>query len=80
MPVLAPEGTVVLISVAEITVKVPGVPLNVTLVVPVRLFPKITTDAPTLPEVGNVSTKGASPIDKLKTVPTSFEPPPTVVP
>jgi hypothetical protein len=37
-PEVAPEGTVVLICADEMTVKVAGVPLKVTLVVPVRLF------------------------------------------
>src|SRR5258708_5747858 len=40
LPVVAPRGTVVLISVAETTVNVAAVPLKVTLVVPVRLVPE----------------------------------------
>jgi len=35
---------------AELTVNVAGAPLNVTLVAPVRLFPRISTVLPTLPE------------------------------
>ena len=69
VPVVAPFGTVVVISEAETTVKVAAVPLNVTLVEPVRLVPRIFTAFPTLPEVGFVSTKGPKPTDRLKTVP-----------
>src|SRR5215472_7647243 len=69
LPVVALLGTVVLISVLETTVNLAAVPLNVTLVEPVRLFPRIMTAVPTLPEMGNVSTKGPSPTDRLKTVP-----------
>ena len=38
IPVVAPVGTVVVIKVLEITVKTAAVPLNATLVAPVRLF------------------------------------------
>jgi hypothetical protein len=69
LPVVAPLGTAVLISVLETTANVAAVPLNVTLVEPVRLFPRIRMRCPTLPEVGNVSTKGPSPTARLKTVP-----------
>jgi hypothetical protein len=41
VPVVAPAGTVVLISVSEATVNVAAVPLKLTFVAPVRLFPKI---------------------------------------
>ena len=68
-PVVAPWGTVVVISVLETTVNVAAAPLKVTLVAPVSLFPRILTDEPTLPEVGNVFTNGPRPMDKLKTVP-----------
>ncbi len=68
-PVVAPVGTVAVISVLEATVKVAATPLKVTLVAPVRLFPRILTADATLPEVGRVSTYGPRPMDKLKTVP-----------
>jgi len=78
LPVVAPLGTVVVIAVpVELTVNtVAGVPLNVILVLPFRLFPRILTAAPTLREVGNVSTKGPSPTDRLKIVPSPLAPPP----
>ncbi len=80
LPVIAPLGTLVLISVLETTVNVAAVPLKVTLVEPSRLFPKIMTAVPTLPEVGSVSTNGPSPTDWLKTVPSLLVPPNIVVP
>src|SRR6266852_5454019 len=87
LPVVAPLGTVVLIAVpVELTVNVAFVPLKVTLVEPVKLFPRIVTYAPTLPEVGSVSTNGPSPTERLKTVPQPWgalhvrSPPFTVVP
>jgi hypothetical protein len=42
-PVVAPLGTVGLISVLETTVNVAGVPLKVMLVVAFRLFPRMMT-------------------------------------
>ena len=68
-PVVVPLGTVVVISVLETTLNVAALPLKVTLLAPVRLFPRIMTAAPTLPEVGRVSTNGFSPTARLKTVP-----------
>jgi hypothetical protein len=62
VPVVAPVGTVVVISVFDTTLKLAAVPLNVTLVAPVRLFPRILTGVPTLPEPGCVSTNAPSPI------------------
>src|SRR5579859_7487132 len=59
-PVVAPEGTVVVIKERETTVKTAAVPLNLTLVAPVRSVPRILTAAPTLPEVGCVFTNGYS--------------------
>jgi hypothetical protein len=73
-PVVAPAGTVVVISEAETTVNVAGVPLKVTLVAPVRLVPRTLTVAPTVPEVGSVSTNGLRPSDRLKTVPSPVLP------
>jgi len=50
--VVAPAGTLVRIEAPEeFTVKGAGVPLKVTPVAPVRLFPRILTIAPTFPEV-----------------------------
>ena len=70
VPVVAPVGTVAVISEAELTMKeVAGVPLKVTLVAPVSWVPKILTVVFTLPDVGNVLINGPTPIDRLKTVP-----------
>lgn len=83
VPVVAPVGTLVVISIFD-ALKVAGVPLKVTLVAPFRLFPRITTVAPTLPDMGFVWTNGPSPTDRLKTVPQpggqSLDPPWLVVP
>jgi len=54
-PVVAPAGTVVVISELETTSKTAPVPLKVTLVAPVRWVPRILTAVPTEPEVGSVS-------------------------
>ncbi len=86
MPLVAPIGTVVVISVAETTVNVAGVPLKVTLVVPLRLLPSMNTDEAVLPDVGRVLMNGARPIENLKIVPqlkpaqTSLDPPARVRP
>jgi hypothetical protein len=69
VPVVAPVGTVVLISEFDTTANVASAPLNVTLVEPFRFVPKIMTGFPTLPEVGRVSANGLRPTDKVKTVP-----------
>src|ERR1035441_9324536 len=69
VPVVAPVGTVVVISELETTSKTAAVPLKLTLVAPVRFVPRILTAAPTLPKVGSVSTNGPKPTDRLKTVP-----------
>src|SRR5258708_25655607 len=68
-PVVAPRGTVVVISVADTIVKVAAVPLKVTAVTPVRLLPSMMTFAPVLPDAGTVSTNLPSPISRLKIVP-----------
>ena len=82
VPVVAPAGTVVVIKEAETTLNVAAVPLNVTLVAPVSLVPRILTAAPTLPDVGSVFTNGPRPTDRLKTVPNAdpLAPPSPVVP
>lgn len=72
-------GTAVVISEAETTVNAAGAPLNVTLVASLRSVPRILTAAATLPEMGNVSTNGARPRDRLKTVPSKWDPPFAVV-
>lgn len=51
-PVVAPEGTVVLIDVEDVTVNVAAVPLNRTLLTPVKFDPLIVTAVPTGPIVG----------------------------
>ena len=48
-PVVAPAGTVVMISVAETTVKLAAVPLKLTSVAPVKLVPRTVTLDPTRP-------------------------------
>jgi len=53
-PLLAPAGAVAVISVPEFeeTPKAAGVPLNVTMLAPVRLVPRIVTRVPTFPAAG----------------------------
>ena len=70
MPVVAPVGTVVdMAEPVEFTVNEgTDVPLNVTLVVPVNLFPRIVTLEPILPDVGMVFMNGPRPTLRLKTV------------
>jgi hypothetical protein len=51
-PLLAPEGTVAVSCVALTGVNVAEVPLNVTLVTPLKPVPLTVTSAPTGPEVG----------------------------
>src|SRR5580704_10430225 len=84
-PVVAPAGTVVVISELDTTVKVPALPLKLTLVAPVRLVPRILTVVPTFAAVGCVSTNGGKPMERLKTVPQvkpeqALAPPSAVVP
>jgi hypothetical protein len=74
VPVVAPAGTVVVISDAETTLKVAGVPLKATLVTPVKFVPRMVTGVPTRPEVGWSSMKGLRPVERRKTVP--WPPPP----
>ncbi len=47
VPLVAPAGTVALINELDATVNVAAVLLNVTLVAPFRLVPRILTGAPT---------------------------------
>ena len=79
-PLVAPAGTVAAISELDTTVNTAVVPLNVTMVASVRFVPRMITGAPTLPKVVCVSTNGASPTFRLKTVPTPDVPPFCVVP
>jgi len=66
VPVVASVGTVVEIAVPEgLTVNAAAVPLNVTLVAPVRSVPKIVTAVATLPDVGSVFANGPKPTDRL---------------
>ena len=51
-PDVAPAGTVALICVSELTVKLAEVPLNVTALAPVKAVPLIATDIPTGPLAG----------------------------
>jgi len=48
-PLVAPAGTVAVIEIAEFTLKVALVPLNLTAVAPVKLVPVMLTDVPTGP-------------------------------
>src|SRR5580700_8925204 len=66
VPVVAPAGTLVVIKVRETTVKTAAVPLNVTLVAPVRFVPRMLTATPTTPKVGCVSTNGFRPVESRK--------------
>jgi len=51
-PSVAPLGTLAVIVVAELTVKLAVVPLNLTLVAPVKLVPLTVTLVPTGPLAG----------------------------
>ena len=51
-PVVVPAGTVVLIWLPEITVKLAGTPLKATAVAPVSSLPKTVTAVPTGPLIG----------------------------
>jgi hypothetical protein len=51
-PVVAPEGTVALISVVEVTVAVAVMPLNLTVVGGTKLPPEMTTGEPLVPTAG----------------------------
>src|ERR1035438_505481 len=74
-PVPAPTGTVAVISELLTTLKTAAVPSNITPVAPVKLFPRILTAAPTLPEAGCTVTNGPRAMDRLKTVPKPVLPP-----
>lgn len=84
VPEVAPVGTVALMKLPDWTVNVAGAPLNVTLVAPVRLFPRILVLYPTLPNAGFALTKGPSPTVNRNAVPQPVfplaHPPLSVVP
>jgi hypothetical protein len=69
VPLVAPVGTVVVISEAETTLNVAAVPLKLTAVAPFRFVPRMVTLVRTLPDAGTVSTNAPSPVARLKTVP-----------
>jgi len=73
VPVVAPVGTVAVISEGEFTLNIAGVPLNVTLDAPVKLVPRISMDAPAIPVAGCGFTNGLRPADTLNTVPQPTE-------
>jgi hypothetical protein len=68
-PVVAPPGTVAVRYVSDLTLKVAGVPLKETPVVPLNPWPRISTVAPTLPELRTKATNGPRFEDRLETVP-----------
>jgi hypothetical protein len=68
-PVVAPVGTVAVISELDATLKAANMPLKLTLLAPVRLVPRILMAAPTMLEPGWASTNGPRPTDRLKIVP-----------
>src|SRR5579863_6151830 len=61
-PVVAPVGTTAVIYVFDSTVNlVAAVPLNETALVPMNPCPRISTVAPTFPDVGSKLTNGLRP-------------------
>ena len=54
-PDVALAGTVAVIDVSELTVKLPLIPLNFTSVAPVKLVPLIVTLVPYMTEVGEIA-------------------------
>ncbi|OFW77955.1 MAG: hypothetical protein A2Z48_11415 [Actinobacteria bacterium RBG_19FT_COMBO_70_19] len=61
-PVVAPAGTVALIRVFELTVKVAEVPWNLTAVAPEKAVPRMTTEVPTGPLVGSKEVMVGTPV------------------
>src|SRR5579864_6700825 len=69
-PVVAPSGTVAVISASEITLKeLAGTPLKLTAVAPVRPEPRIWVTELTLPLETTNFTNGPRPTSKLNAVP-----------
>ena len=69
VPLVAPVGTVVVISVADTTVNDDEVPLKLTLVVPVRFVPRMIVEDPTFPCGASTFTNGPRPVANLKIEP-----------
>lgn len=80
VPVVAPAGTVAWIYVSDTVVNDADIPLNVTLVDPVRPLPKMRIFCPTLPTPGAVSTNGLRRFKNLKTEPSVLYGPYVVTP
>src|SRR5215469_3983133 len=68
-PLVAPAGTLVVISVFEALPITARVPLKLTAVAPLRFVPRMFTVVPTRAAVGRSITNGPSPSDRLNTVP-----------
>ena len=68
-PVVAPAGTVAMISEGRTSMTSATVPLKVTLAGRARLVPRIFTVAPVFPEVGSVFTNGERSTDRRKIAP-----------
>jgi hypothetical protein len=67
-PVSAPAGTVAVMNVVpESTMVVAFVPPNLTTEALLKPCPRMPIFAPSLPEVGSVSTNGPRPTDRLNT-------------
>ena len=62
VPVVAPAGTVVVISELETTSKVAATPSKLTLVAPLRLVPRISIGAPTTPAIPDHLGSGRPPV------------------
>ena len=80
LPLVAPAGTLVVISEGRTIENEAATPLNLTLVTPTRFEPRILTVAPTAPELGKVFTNGPRLREKRKTEPEEPVPPIHVVP
>src|SRR5258708_9085651 len=68
VPLVAPPGTLVVISEAETTLNLAAVPLKLTAAAPARLVPRVITFAPGAPDVGMGPTTGRLPAAKAKNV------------
>src|SRR5208283_513277 len=79
LPVVAAGGSLVLIS-EFLAVNLAAVPLKLTLVEPFSPLPRMVTLDPTRPEASCVSTNGASPTDRLNSVPQPLEKQSVLVP
>src|ERR1700722_5222025 len=68
-PLVAPFGTDATIALLASTRNGASVPLNVTAVLPLRLFPMMATRVPTVPDAGLVSTNRGRFMVRRKSVP-----------